>query len=98
MNYSNAKKLNKAFSALYDEVVDMHDFGTEMAFIEAVIKFRTQINKDFVSNEHRCPRCNKLTTDWEEVEFIEQAGECISCDHVRGDVVDSFNQFLKEEA
>ena len=35
---------------------------------------------------HKCPRCNKAITDFVEYEFAKTVGECISCDHVRGDL------------
>jgi len=37
-------------------------------------------------NEHRCPVCHRAITDPKEIEFMEEVGECGTCDHVRADV------------
>jgi len=34
--------------------------------------------------EHTC-RCGKKITDYNEIQFMRENGECLSCDHVRGE-------------
>lgn len=33
-----------------------------------------------------CPQCHKYYTDRDNQESIEQAGECLHCDHLRSDI------------
>jgi len=33
-----------------------------------------------------CPICKRRITDKNEQEFLSQIGECMSCDHLRGDI------------
>jgi Zn ribbon nucleic-acid-binding protein len=34
----------------------------------------------------KCPICKKTKIDRIDIEFIADNGECISCDHIRGDI------------
>lgn len=36
--------------------------------------------------EQACNSCNRIYTDPKELEFLELAGECFACDHVRGEI------------
>lgn len=36
----------------------------------------------------RCPTCHQIYTDKDNMEAIEQIGECVYCDHFCGDIYD----------
>lgn len=41
----------------------------------------------WVLEGHRCPICRKVVTDYDEIHFLNEFGECFRCDHVRGDFI-----------
>lgn len=40
----------------------------------------------WVKVEHRCPKCNKAVTDLVEFNYMQDSGECLTHDHVRGEL------------
>lgn len=39
-----------------------------------------------------CPRCLEEKTDPIDTEAIENIGECLSCDHLRADIMEDFEE------
>lgn len=36
--------------------------------------------------EHRCPECGNALTDYDNYTFTKLNGECLGCNHVRGEI------------
>lgn len=48
-------------------------------------KLKRIASRLWVKTEHRCPVCDSILTDPQEVEFMESVGMCLKCDHVLTD-------------
>jgi hypothetical protein len=53
------------------------------------IKQQQEFNK-FLFNTHKCPTCGRIFKDRTNAEYIDQIGECMQCDHVRGELNDQY--------
>jgi hypothetical protein len=40
----------------------------------------------FLGESNRCPTCRKLFVDLDSIAVLHGLGECLNCDHVRGDL------------
>lgn len=63
---------------MYNKLIE----NEERLFDLALSSFNIKVN----SITFKCPKCGKKVDDPEEWEFTEHVGECLSCDHVRGDL------------
>ena len=54
------------------------------------IKQQQEFNK-FLLTEHRCPTCGTVYYNKEDADFIDEAGMCYRCDHVKGEVTDDLH-------
>jgi len=60
------------------------------------IKKQQEFNK-FLFTEHKCPTCGTIYRNKEDADFINEVGECMRCDHVRGEVIDDLHDEANED-
>lgn len=47
-----------------------------------------ELNRRVISNDATCPVCRRSFTDETEIEILKQEGECASCSHIRGELLE----------
>ncbi len=55
---------------------------------ESVVTIYNPLTDPLMVNATYCPTCRKPARTYEEALFIRECGECGSCDHIRGEMLD----------
>lgn len=79
---------------MFETYTPLASAGNANAMLDKL--FGKNPNKDiiqfYITREHRCPTCNRAVVKADELLFLQETGECLSCDHVRSDIVYSNDQ------
>lgn len=55
------------------------------------ISRQSTLIENIVSADKICPMCKKIKTDLVEIEFMDKAGMCLTCDSVSNDICECGN-------
>lgn len=85
-------EIRRSYAALADLVTELTLLNFDPLLLgeisENVNKKLREATKWNLINEHRCPKCRRAITDLMDVEFLQDTGMCIGCDHVMSDVIE----------
>lgn len=66
--------------------------------LETIVTIYNPFTDPLMVEATYCPTCGKPAKTYEEAEIIRGLGECLGCDHVRGEMLDCQKyEYINEE-